>query len=398
MYCISQNITGLKKDLIFDEDFNLIRNKRNKTDIIICCKTNRKSISYIAKQAGVDISLNIPTKFNNMWKFLNKTPDWSNILGTKTFVSMCRQLLRDTKKFVENKDYEYYHKYAPQFLEFVDSTSRAKVDEDNLLLYFKTIEPYFSKKIMSEIDTQSKEFKKIEYNLFNTATGRMTIDSGLNLLTLKKSNRNILKSTFDGGKILEIDIRNLEPRILMGMYRDDVPEDIYAWIKEENLSDMNIGRDTIKIMLFKIMYGASSNSIYEGLKQYGFDLADVKEMVARIKTSLCYNRLVLDIRSSIDDNGQFKNYYGRLLETSSADVNHYLQSTGVDVSILCFKKIDDVLKTTDLNYNIVGFIHDAMILDCDSKAAEAVIKNMNEKNIKVEGFNNCFPIIITEVK
>ena len=38
-----------------------------------------------------------------------------------------------------------------------------------------------------------------------------------------------------------------------------------------------------------------------------------------------------------------------------------------------------------------------MIIDADKTSSETIIKNLNEKSIAVTGFNNKFPIIITEV-
>ena len=51
-----------------------------------------------------------------------------------------------------------------------------------------------------------------------------------------------------------------------------------------------------------------------------------------------------------------------------------------------------------MNFKIIGFIHDAMIIDTDKKSSEIIVNNLNKKNISVQGFNNKFPIIITEIK
>ena len=63
----------------------------------------------------------------------------------------------------------------------------------------------------------------------------------------------------------------------------------------------------------------------------------------------------------------------------------------------CFSKINSILKQAGMRFKIIGFIHDAMIIDADKTSSETIIKNLNEKSIAVTGFNNKFPIIITEV-
>lgn len=394
MYCISKEITGINKDLIFDNDIKLINRERNEDDILICEKDNKSSISYYAKQVDIDLSLEIPIKYNNMWKFLDHKPDWSHIIGVERFVKMCVKLVKKTDKFVNNDDYSYYTGLSMSNTAFVNETCSAKVDDKNLLTYLNGIEPFRAKKIIEVVNIKEKMFKKINYSLFNTTTGRMTVDSGLNILNLDKKHRNIMKSSFIGGKILEIDIKNLEPRILMGLTKDEVPNDIYMWIKDNILNDMQISRSQIKVLIFKIIYGASMATIKYDLK----DVYNAEDIIYRVKTALGYQKFALQIRHSVDDNGFFRNHYGRLLKKSSADVNHFLQSTGVDVSLLCFKKVNDILTKANISYKVIGFIHDAMIIDVSEKSCKFVIKNLNEKNINVEGFKNGFPIVITEVR
>jgi DNA polymerase I-like protein with 3'-5' exonuclease and polymerase domains len=110
-----------------------------------------------------------------------------------------------------------------------------------------------------------------------------------------------------------------------------------------------------------------------------------------------YHELAIKIKSEIQE-GYFRNHYGRKLKNSSSNINHYLQSTGVDVSMMCFSKINSVLKSANMNFKIIGFIHDAMIIDADKSSADKITNNLNKKNIGIPGFNNKFPIIITEVK
>lgn len=404
MYCLSKEITGINKDLVFDKDKKLINRNRLETDIFIGKSIDVNSISYFSKNAGTDLELEVPIKYKNMWGFIKKNPDWSSVLGFEKFASMSIKLVKKTESFLNNKENAYYFNDCRDHYSLFKEIESAKVNKENLLKYINSVEAYRAKQILEVIDKEKMMFKPIKYSLFNTVTGRMTIQSGLNLLTLKKENRNMIGSSFEDGKILEIDIKNLEPRILMGMFNKEVPYDIYTWIAQTVLDKNGYGnneidatqRNFIKELTFKILYGASMHTIKKDLKDLDW-LYGIEDIVGRIKSNMGYHELAIKIKSEMKD-GYFKNHYGRKLKNSSANINHFLQSTGVDVSMYCFSKVNNILKQAGMRFKIIGFIHDAMIIDVDKTSSETIIKNLNEKNISVRGFNNKFPIIITEVK
>ena len=117
MYCISNKITGLEKDLIFNKDLKLINREKIESDIVICKTNNPNSISYFSKNADVNLELDIPLKYRNMWGFIKRNPDWSKVLGVEKFVKMCNLLLRQTKAFNENSKNNYYTKISPSHYE-----------------------------------------------------------------------------------------------------------------------------------------------------------------------------------------------------------------------------------------------------------------------------------------
>ena len=313
MYCLSKEITGIDKDLVFDKDKKLINREKTSTDIFIGKSDNTNSISYFSKKAGCDLELEIPIKYRNMWGFIKKNPDWSYVLGIEKFVSMSIKLIKKTESFLNNENNRYYYDNSVNHYKLFNEIKPGKVNKQKLLEYINSVEKYRAKQILETIDKEKMQFKVIDYSLFNTVTGRMTISSGLNLLTLKKENRNIIKSSYDEGKILEIDIKNLEPRILMGMFNKDVPDDIYSWIANEVLHDISIDRNFVKELTFKILYGASMNTIKKDLDW----LYDIEEIVNRIKSNMGYQELALKIKSEMQE-GYFRNYYGRKLKNSSA--------------------------------------------------------------------------------
>ena len=186
MYCISKEITGIDKDLVFDKEKNLLKRQRIETDLLIGKETDINSISYFSKNAQIPLELEIPIKYKNMWGFIKRNPDWSDVLGVEKFVKLCKQLLSKTNAFIENDNNKYYYETAKNHYDLFKEIQAAKISEQKLLDYIQSINPYKAKKLLSQIQENRKYFKKVEYSLFNTTTGRMTVTSGLNLLTLKK--------------------------------------------------------------------------------------------------------------------------------------------------------------------------------------------------------------------
>ena len=78
----------------------------------------------------------------------------------------------------------------------------------------------------------------------------------------------------------------------MGMFNKEVPDDIYSWIANDVLHDISIDRNFIKELTFKILYGASMNTIKKDLDW----LYDIEDIVNRIKSNMGYQELALKIK------------------------------------------------------------------------------------------------------
>ena len=109
MYCLSKEITGIDKDLVFDKNKKLINRKMIETDIFIGKNNNSNSITYFSKNAGVELELEIPIKYRNMWSFIKKNPDWSSVLGLEKFVNMSIKLINKTECFLSDENNSYYY-------------------------------------------------------------------------------------------------------------------------------------------------------------------------------------------------------------------------------------------------------------------------------------------------
>ena len=98
------------------------------------------------------------------------------------------------------------------------------------------------------------------------------------------------------------------------------------------------------------------------------------------------NRLI----KQSEKEGFITNLYGRKIRSSGAVVNNYIQSTGVDVSLECFKNFCKNLSDADVDFRALFVVHDALIIDI-KKSDLNVIKYIVDSGLISSGFNDPFP-------
>lgn len=225
------------------------------------------------------------------------------------------------------------------------------------------------------------------YNRFGTRTGRLTVTEGPNILTLKRDHRVILKSSFDDGFICSLDFRALEPRIVLaeaGCSSD--ADDIYGELAEKIFGD-RLNRDNVKVAVISELYGAAKESLRARL---GISQAKIDAFVRGINEFFKLDELRARLLSQAVS-GRIINRFGRPLrvdpEAKNLFINTYVQSTGVDVSMIGFNSIIKQLGTDGVRPLYV--LHDALILDVRSDRLKDV---ENISSVKVHGYEAAFPL------
>ena len=198
-----------------------------------------------------------------------------------------------------------------------------------------------------------------EYSITRTLTGRMTIIKGPQILTAPKLIRKHLKSTFPGGKIVQIDFVSLEPRVAMQLTEESLGPDVYKYLGEK-LFEQKVSRSVVKKLVLCAVYGASEATLKKGLPPG----INITQLVDKTKQILNYEMVVKKQRESFQKFGKINNFFGRPIEPQHARdsllYNHYIQSSAVDVALLGFGKILDRIPA---RVRPIFFIHDAMLVD-----------------------------------
>ena len=241
------------------------------------------------------------------------------------------------------------------------------------------------------LPTKGSHADRSVYSFSGTVTGRMTIESGPNILTLKKDDRNIFKSRFKNGRILEIDLQSAEPRVALSMFGKEVDGDIYSEIIKS--LDMNISRDISKIATLSALYGASHHS----LSNYVSNTSDAIRIIDAVKDYFGVRHLEKMITEQHNKKSYITNTHGRKIFSDSASINHLIQSSTVDVSFDVFEIILEKIKELKIDAVPVYIIHDAIIFDVNEKNLEEIYKicenGFVSKTVKAK-----FPVKIKEIK
>ena len=191
------------------------------------------------------------------------------------------------------------------------------------------------------------------YDHAGTVTGRSRIIEGLNYLTMKKENRHNIKSVYTKGKIIEIDIVSLEPRILCNYNKMNSFDDVYKHTKNK-LALNSLSRDMIKLGLLAIIYGAGQSTVK---KLSGIDSDNMRKIKDYYKVDFLSNNL----KNIYKEKGLIRNMYGRPIYSNNSLVNHFIQSSAADCAQLAFYQF---LKNKNKNlFRLVAVIHDAIIID-----------------------------------
>jgi hypothetical protein len=244
-------------------------------------------------------------------------------------------------------------------------------------------------------DSMIKSFKpnsnglmqKAIYSNTSTSTGRMTIESGPQILTAPKIIRKCIKSRYKNGIICQVDFISLEPRLGRIMADADPKKDVYKDFGDMVFSG-KLNREQVKKVLLCAIYGAGFRTLSDLLP----DGMSPRSVVKKAKEYLNFENIVKKKREELRSSGYMQNCFGRPIHPSSNRdsliYNNWLQSSAVDVALLGFSEI--IKSLSELRSMPIFLIHDALLIDVHPEE-EKIIKKIAKGGVSVEGIGY-FPL------
>ncbi|MAG25539.1 hypothetical protein CMI47_08175 [Candidatus Pacearchaeota archaeon] len=388
---ISSKITGTDRHLLCDDDNGFVWISSIPDSVwSVGDNTRSKDIMSVIAALGDNLTLFDTDSQKNMWSTLrpgceNKVP-WAHAISCNQFKNHVIRIKKKAFEIIDKISDSYYDDVFISNRKVLSGMKRAKInrkifsdmcDDSNVSSSLLKFKPRCDE--MSQV---------VVYDQSKSVTGRLTIKSGPNILTLKRGNRSIFTSRYTGGELFQIDFVSLEPRIALDVAKKSAPYDIYDDISK-NVFGGKLSRDESKISTICCLYGMTSRNLSLKLPA----IRDTDRIISLIRSYFKIGDLERNLKSFYDQYGFIENLYGRKIMSSSSHVNHYLQSTGVDVSLLGFGRLLDDCERMDVNLSPIFVIHDALIVDAPPESHNS-LKKIVSLGIKIRGISQRFPVKI----
>ena len=347
MISINKNILGSKSNLIICESGEIKWLDYIDKNQIIVEKDNAAS-DYLSLY-GINTSEIFAKRYmHSMEAFKCRSVPWRYVIPRDDWFSSIKLFVKKIQELISNEDTKDYLKF------FLNSNLSIEKFYKPSVLKLKGKDPGIKlKNFLEKYDSQN-----LSYNRSSHKTGRLTVTSGPNYLTLEKKWKEHLAPS-EREYLISIDLISLEPRTLMLTQNKKPLKDVYLSIIKD-LGLLNSDRSKVKIYTLASMYSkdfsTNGNSLKSNIIKY-FELKTFKESLIK----------------SIDNNCIY-NFFGRPIYVGEKEINnvinYYIQSTAADVSLYCFSEIKR-------KFNILPtcIIHDEIICEVDKETYSKIIEN-----------------------
>jgi len=319
------------------------------------------SLRHLSLGAGVTINSQPPKAHVAAWEILGVTPPWAQALPPHIFKSWLQKFTRELLELRNQWADSYYgseFQVQQRLLQrlqqpFVDGATIKKIDDDRVRAFAPNEQGLAPKSI---------------YDIWSSVTGRMSIESGPNILTLDKKYRRIFKSRFVDGEIVQIDFSSLEPNTCLAIQGKEFDGDAYKWVASQ--IEINVPREVLKVAVMSALYGMSPSNF---AKKFA-DIPDANDLLFQVRDAFGVDKLNKHYREQLDSVGHITNHFGRIIkcDKKSPLLAHAVQSTAVDVVCQGFTTLLDEFEKDSIDAVPLYLIHDALMMDVTPTAKELI--------------------------
>jgi len=297
-----------------------------------------RSIEPLLKIHGYDVKPLVEKKYLRMATELKlKQANFIGLIGPKFKEHLASYTQEMWQNFENIKDHRYTQFYFDTN-DWIWTLQPAPLDYTRYCGLKKINAPI-------KIRTDGEKIQAVRYVRSKIKTGRLSVISGPQVMTMKAEYRNVAKGC------RQIDFSSMEPRFLLNVSGKHVDGDLYDWVaKEAGLSD---DRTHTKIAIISSLYG-SARQIPTVTKLFGLE-----EWERQLEANVVDNVI--------------ENYYGRPIQTEGAKGRHllslWLQSSAADAAIKGFA--DFFRANTHLKPH--WLIHDACVFSGEGNVPNEII-------------------------
>lgn len=310
------------------------------------------SLRHLSLGTGITINSQPPKAHLAAWEALGVAPPWAQALPPHIFKSWLQKFTRELLELRDlwadryyGKEFQVQQRLLQRLQQpFVDAAVIKQIDDDRI----RAFEP-----------DRDGLAPRSTYNIWSSVTGRMSIESGPNILTLDKKYRRIFKSRFPDGEIIQIDFSSLEPNTFLAMQGKQFTGDAYSWAAAQIKID--VPREVLKVAVMSALYGMSPSNF---AKKFA-DIPDANDLLFQVRDAFGVDKMNKHYREQLEAEGHITNHYGRIIkcDKKSPLVAHAVQSSAVDVVCQGFTVLLDEFEKGAHDIVPLYLIHDALMID-----------------------------------
>jgi len=325
-------------------------------------QNSHSSAKEFASILGAEISW-LPSNYLKMVEFITPGPEGSAYLLPKTVLR--DHLTRESKKINGLLAVRENAQYLQNWLlirAFLDSLQQPIVNREAVEALMEGTDGTKLSSLRSFLPISGTLAPSITYSTAATVTGRLTVKEGPRVLTSIAEIRSCFKSSFPDGKIVQLDLTSVEPRVALHVLGRTPSADLYQDFADE----LNIERDVAKLAILTALYGGALSRVASNLPAG----ASAQTLMRKVRTKLGKTELISKLEADLKT-GPIRNIFGRpLLHSKDKRIllNHFLQSSAAELSIIAFSTICGIFS----NIKPLYVIHDALILDVQTDDLEAL--------------------------
>lgn len=388
-FAIEKSILGSEKHLVIDGENKTWTNDINDIWIYGNNVDYQKDLKTAFYLSGYKINDSPPEHFVKSINHFGiiAYPKWEYVMPSHDYEKFINKLISDVQKGFMF-DLSYYENVYKHCYELISGLSAARIHKKKWKLLDEHKIPGINPSVISSFKHDKLGFaKNVEYSLLGTVSGRLTTKSGPKILLLNKELKDLIKSRYKNGKIVNFDFVSLEPILALYFAGKAISGDVYDNINEKALGG-KYSRDVAKKACLSILYGAGHEKLAE---EIGLSGSETASLLKTVKEYFDINTKTRELSKEYKKNGYIKNCFGRVIWAEDGLgyklYNNFIQSSAVDVALLGFSNI---VKNIDDKIKPIFIIHDNLMLDFPPEMANQDIYNevclwgTNVPNIKAE--------------
>ena len=402
IFVIRQDAIGSSQDLYYDsklDSFVNLQNDCNTSDIWSYTAIDDRNASLCLNDLFdlnyQNIQPQIPQEFKLIFTQLGCKSDvvkWEDVLPRRLYKTYISSMAEDISGRFDKCNKDYYIQTFRSTAEILRALKPARINTPLLLKYASAETNKAVKTTLLTFKPNSSGYaNNIVYDRFKSRTGRLVVKSGPSVLLLKKAYKDIITSSYEGGKIVQFDYISFEARIALAVANKNIHKDIYTELNSQ-LFNNQFTRKVIKETILSTLFGISCEKLALTLNLNKTQTNDIMET---IKCYFAFDEVLKPLVDLYKKTGSIKSHYGRTININNyspgALYNSYIQSTGVDMALQGFKNIVNLAEKMQLPMRPLFIQHDALIVDI----APELIKHL--ETIKAIGedvpdINGNFPL------